>query len=242
MTHWKTDLLSRIEVVENVIESYRVSVRIFYFSVLLSKFRCPQCQGQFQVVGPSSALCGCGAAFDPTVTFQKSGCCGAILVKRQSHYACNVCGEVVPSIFLFDEIIFDSEYFREKMRLSREQRRREQAETRAILRAERSGTLSTFDEVDLEAIPGLVADLDGLVGARSIEERPQDWERNPSIEDYRRHIVNLLDAEIVFSSISPLFPEERRDKVYRFISLIFMEQDREVRLSQYGEDILVERR
>jgi hypothetical protein len=153
-----------------------------------------------------------------------------------------VCGDVVPSIFLFDEVIFDSEYFREKMRLSREQRRREQAKTRAILRAERSGILSIFDEVDLNALPGLLTDLDDLIGARSIEERSQDWERNLSIEDYRRHIVNLLDAEIVFSSISPLFPEERRDKVYRFISLIFMEQDREVSLSQYGEDILVERR
>jgi len=194
------------------------------------------------MVGPSSSLCICGAVFDPTLTFQKSGCCGAVLVKRQCHYACNGCGDVVPSIFLFDEVVFDSEYFREKMRLSREQRRREQAEARAILRAERSGALSIFDEIDLETIPGLLTDLDGLVGARSIEECPQDWERNLSIEDYRRHIVSLLDAEIVFSSISPLFPEERRDKVYRFISLIFMEQDQEVRLSQYGEDILVERR
>ncbi len=242
MTHWKTDLLSRMAALENVIGSFRERVRSFYFSVLLSKFRCPQCQEQFQVVGLSSALCGCGAAFDPTLTFQKSSCCGAILVKRQCHYACSVCGEVVPSIFLFNEVLFDGEYFREKMRLSREQRRREQAETRTILRAERSGTLSFSGEVDLNTLPELLTDLDDLIGARSIEERPQDWERNPSIEDYRRHIVNLLDAEIVFSSISPLLPEERRDKVYRFISLIYMEQDREVRLSQYGEDILVERR
>ena len=242
MTHWKTDLLSRMAAVENVIESYRASVQSFYFTVLLSKFRCPQCQGSFQLVGPSSALCICGAGFDPTLIFQKSGCCGAILVKRQCHYACSVCGDVVPSIFLFDEVLFDSEYFREKMRLSREQRRREQAETRAILRAERSGTLSFFDEIDLNALPGLLTDIDDLIGAKNTDEPLQEWERNLSIEDYRRHIVSLLDAEIVFSSISPLFPEERRDKVYRFISLIFMEQDREVRLSQYGEDILVERR
>ncbi len=242
MTHWKTDLLSRMAAVENVIESYRASVRNFYFSVLLSKFRCPQCQGQFQVVGPSAALCGCGAAFDPTVTFQKSGCCGAVLVKRQCHYACNVCGDVVPSIFLFDEVLFDSEYFREKMRLSREQRRREQAETRVILRAERSGTLSIFDEVDLNALPGLMADLDGLIGAKNTDERVQEWENSLTLNDYRLHIVGLLQTEVLFSSIVPLISEERRDKVYRFISLIFMEQDREVMLSQYGEDILVERR
>ena len=242
MTHWKTDLLSLMVAVENILKSYRGRVRSFYFSVLLSKFRCPQCQGQFRMVGPSAALCGCGTTFDPTLIFQKSGCCGAILVKRQCHYACSLCGDVVPSIFLFDEVIFDSEYFRERMRLSREQRRSEQAETRAIHRAERSGTLSTFDEVDLNALPGLLTDLDDLIGTKNTDEPLQEWERNLSIEDYRRHIFNLLDAEIVFSSISPLFPEERRDKVYRFISLIFMEQDREVRLSQCGEDILVERR
>jgi len=148
----------------------------------------------------------------------------------------------VPSIFLFDEVIFDNEYFREKMRLSREQRRREQAETQTLLRAERSGSLSLFDVVDLNAISGLLTDLDDLIGVSDTNESLQEWERNLSIEDYRRHIVNLLDSEITFSSISPLFPEERRDRVYRFISLIFMEQDREVKLSQYGEDILVERR
>ncbi len=242
MTNWKTDLLSRMATVENVIGTYRGRVRSFYFSVLLSKFRCPQCHGQFQIVGPSSAVCGCGSAFDPTVIFQRSNCCSATLVKRQCHYACNVCGDFVPSIFLFDEVIFDSGYFREKMRLSREQRRREQAESQTFLRAERSGSLAFFEVVDLNAVSGLLTDLDGLVGARSIEECPHDWETNLSIEDYRRHIVNLCDSEITFSSISPLFPEERRDKVYRFISLIFMEQDREVKLSQYGEDILVERR
>ena len=242
MRHWKTDLLSQIATVENVIGTYRGRVRSFYFSVLLSKYRCPHCRAQFQIVGPSSSVCGCGSAFDPTVTFQRSNCCGANLVKRQCHYACSVCGNVAPSIFLFDEIIFDNEYFREKMRLSREQRGRERAESQTFLRAERSGSLSLFDVVDLNTVPGLLTDLDDLVGARSIEERPQDWERNLSIEDYRRHIVNLLDSEMTFSSISPLFPDERRDKVYRFISLIFMEQDREIRLSQYGEDILVERR
>jgi hypothetical protein len=33
----------------------------------------------------------------------------------------------------------------------------------------------------------------------------------------------------------------RRDKVWRFVTLIFMAQDREVELTQYGRDILVGR-
>jgi len=188
------------------------------------------------------AQCDCGAAFDPSLFFQRSGCCGAVLVKRQCHYACSVCGDVVPSLFLFDEVVFDGEYFREKMRLSREQRRRKQAETRAILQVERSGVLLIFDEVDLNALPGLLTDLDGLIGAEKTDEHLQEWEKSLTLDDYRLHIVNLLQTEVLFSSIEPMLSEERRDKVYRFITLIFMEQDREVRLSQYGEDILVERR
>ena len=33
----------------------------------------------------------------------------------------------------------------------------------------------------------------------------------------------------------------RRDKIWRFVTLIFMTQDREVELTQFGADILVER-
>lgn len=236
------ELLLRLELAEHAIDSYRERVRSFYFSVLMSKFCCPQCEGPFQLVGPSIARCNCGAEFDPTVTFQRSCCCGAILVKRHSHYACCACDNLVPSIFLFDEVIFNSGYFRDRMRLSREQRRREQAEMRAILTVAKSGQLPLPDRFDLDDIPGLETDIDRLIGVEDTDRAIQKRVTSLNIDDYRLHIVGLLGTELLFSTIEPLIPETRRDKVYRFISLIFMEQDREVRLSQYGEDILVERR
>jgi len=236
------ELLSRLALAERAIDAYRERVRSFYFSVLMSKFHCPQCQGPFQLVGPSMARCNCGAAFDPTVSFQRSCCCGANLVKKQLHYACRACDNLVPSIFLFDEVIFNSEYFREKMRLSREQIRREQAEMRAMLMVARSGQLPLINKFDLDHTPGLETDIDRLIGVGDTDRATQEREMSLNIDDYRLHIVSLLETEVLFSSIEPLIPEERRDKVYRFISLIFMEQDREIRLSQCGNDILVERR
>ncbi len=45
----------------------------------------------------------------------------------------------------------------------------------------------------------------------------------------------------LFSAISPMVNDSRKDKAWRFITLIFMEQDREITLTQYGSDVLVER-
>ncbi len=242
MEDWKTELLSGICAVENAVGLFRERVRSFYFNVMSSKYRCPNCQDRFQIIGPSHARCGCGTTFDPTIEFQRSSCCSAPLVKKYHHYACSVCGSFVPSAFLFDEAIFDSEYFRERMRLCREKKWMEQSERRAVRLSERSGVLPLIVGVDLEAIPRLVMDLDRLVGADGSSTKPQVWGDALSLDVYRQHIINLVESEILFSCIEPLPLEERRDRIYRFITLIFMEHDHEVRLSQRGEDILVERR
>lgn len=181
------------------------------------------------------------AAFDPTTVYQKSCCCSAPLVKKYHHYACRVCGKVVPSLFLFDEAVFDREYFREKMRLSREKKWMEQAERQMVCLSERSGALPLIVDVNLEAIPGLVMDLDRLVGASGLSTDCQEFGDSLTLDDYKRHIIKLVESEMLFSCIEPLLSEERRDKVCRFVTLIFMEHDREVRLTQYGEDILVVR-
>jgi hypothetical protein len=46
---------------------------------------------------------------------------------------------------------------------------------------------------------------------------------------------------MLFSDIAPLSEDWRKDKIWRFVTLIFMRQDSEVSLTQYGADILVER-
>jgi hypothetical protein len=58
--------------------------------------------------------------------------------------------------------------------------------------------------------------------------------------DYRNHILSVLGVgSRLFSDIAPLIDDFRRDKIWRFVTLIFMAQDQEVELTQYGKDILV---
>ena len=45
---------------------------------------------------------------------------------------------------------------------------------------------------------------------------------------------------MLFSDIAPLISDSRKDRTWRFVTLIFMQQDHEISLSQYGLDILVE--
>jgi chromatin segregation and condensation protein Rec8/ScpA/Scc1 (kleisin family) len=62
------------------------------------------------------------------------------------------------------------------------------------------------------------------------------------MDEYRQHILSSLGwTEILFSTIDPFTEDSRLDRVWRFIALIFMENDGELELTQYGNDILVQR-
>ena len=59
---------------------------------------------------------------------------------------------------------------------------------------------------------------------------------------YRTHILSLLHYHTLrFSDVSPLTGDDRRDKVRRFITLVFMDNDREINLQQHGNDLLIRR-
>ena len=59
---------------------------------------------------------------------------------------------------------------------------------------------------------------------------------------YREHILSILDWDsVLFSNMSPLTEDWRLDKIWRFITLIFMENDREVKLTQHGSDLRVQK-
>ena len=121
---WRSNpLLSGIHLVSKRVAAFKEKARRFFHCVALSAHSCPVCGGPLTMTGPSACRCSCGRAFDPTIEFQKSNCCGARLKRRQLHYACSVCGAVAPSRFLFDERLFDAEYFAERMRESRQRKR-----------------------------------------------------------------------------------------------------------------------
>ena len=109
----------------------------------------------------------------------------------------------------------------------------------------RSGALLLMEEPCLESIPGLAEALNSFIGtemASGCAYVPYVPKSGFRMGDYRNHILSLLGVgSRLFSDIAPLMDESRRDKVWRFVTLIFMAQDREVELTQYGRDILVGR-
>ncbi len=181
--------------------------------------------------------------FGPTIAFQQSLCCGAGLVRKTFYYACSKCNKTVPSRFIFDEKLFDATYFREMMRESREKAKRKKEEIRRFLAESRSNALPLMDGPLLESIPGLIQDLDDFIKAGAIKVCSNflfDTQSDFSMTDY--HIISILGWDtMLFSGIAPLIDDHRRDRVWRFITLIFMQNDREVELTQNGSDIWVQK-
>jgi hypothetical protein len=128
------------------------------------------------------------------------------------------------------------------MRESRARAKKKREEVRRLLAGSRSDPLSFMEPPCLESIPGLAEALNSFIGteiAGACGYAPKSGFR---MADYRNHILSLLGVgSRLFSDIAPLIEDYRRDKIWRFITLIFMAQDREVELTQYGRDILVGR-
>jgi hypothetical protein len=149
----------------------------------------------------------------------------------------------VPSRFLFDEKVFDSKYFRQMMKESRDRARRKREEIRRLLAGSRSGALDLMEEPSLESIPGLIQDLNDFIQPEGVETFALTMDDCFRMDQYREHISSVLSWEgVLFSDIAPLIGDYRRDKIWRFITLIFMENGREVELTQYGRNLLVQRR
>ena len=235
-------LIGAIGRVLSRVSSFKELARAYYFEVVLSLYRCPDCSGKLRMVGVSECSCTCGKILDPTISFQQSPCCGAKLVHRTFHYSCSRCHQTVPSRFLFDERLFDREYFREMMQEARARERRKKEELKAILAGSRSDNLILLEEPCFDSIPGLTEALNGFIGTGVSGFQDFLSKSGFSLKDYRSHLLSVIgNGSMLFSDIVPLIEDCRKDKIWRFVILIFMLQDHEVSLTQYGSDILVER-
>lgn len=227
------------------LDGFQSRARRFYHDVMLSRHVCPECGGRLKMVGPSECQCECGHTFDPTIAFQRSACCSASLVRKAVHYACYRCGRVTPSRFLFDERLFDADYFRLRMAESRERKKAKRKEALARLFASRSDALSITDTPSIDSIPGLALDLDAFIGSAPEITLSQFLSRDEfHLDEYRSAIEDIIPPGCIirFSAIPPVCRQRRIDRARRLITLLLMEQDREVDLTQCGEDdIKVER-
>ena len=149
-----------------------------------------------------------------------------------------------PPRFIFDERVFDSAYFREMMRESRARAKQRREEIGRFLSEARSGTLLLTEEPVLESINGLLEDLDVFVqrGSEDVPACGFEPRQEFSMALYRDHILASLGWDAIsFSGIPPMSEESRRDRAWRFITLVFMQNERVVDLIQEGDNIWVQR-
>lgn len=107
----------------------------------------------------------------------------------------------------------------------------------------RSGELPFLQDPCLESVPGLIADLDHFVGTDEVQADDTGFEVDSGFEmgDYRSHILSALGCgSRMFSSINNILSDPREDKIWRFVTLIFMRHEREVELTQHDNDLLIE--
>ena len=228
-----------------LVSEYKHHARSYYFDVLFSIYRCPSCGGKLKMTEENLCTCCCGNVLDPTLTFQKSPCCGVELIRKTFHYDCSMCRKTVPSRFLFDERIFDKTYFRDMMRESRGRKKIKREEIRRLLVESRSDTLIFTDSPDFEKLPGLVDDLGTFIQSTTIESTQNNYSTECLFDmyKYRDHILSALSWDrTLFSELDPLYPNCQEDRAYRFITLVYMDHEQEVELNQCGDDLSIQRR
>jgi len=213
--------------------------RRFFYAVMLWDHPCPNCGGDLTMLKDGECQCErCGKAFDPTIEFQRCVACGGQTVLSIRRYRCQQCGADVPSRFLFDGLVFDGEYFRQRMIESRQRRGELRERVRKMLANSRSLPLGPV-EADLGQIPGLIEALNSL----TMDLPVPDWAqpaRGFDLARYEAHLqAHVGPIAVAFDQLPPLGEDPRQDRIGRFIALLFMAQARIVDLWQEGPIIMV---
>ena len=126
----------------------------------------------------------------------------------------------------------------------RQRKKLKREEIRRLLAESRSDVLAFMEEPELESVPGLLYDLDEFVENTNFdfEIAVPGHENIFNIGKYYSHIRSVLTWNpIHFSEIAPLEDNCRRDRAYRFITLIYMENDHEIQIKQHGDDLFIQR-
>jgi DNA-directed RNA polymerase subunit RPC12/RpoP len=215
--------------------------RQLYYAVVLMGHECPECVGKLTMLSEGRCCCGnCGKHFDPTAAFQTCRTCGGRLELRVRRYRCAACGADVASRFLFDGLAFDAEYFRQKMTESRQRKRELRERVRKMLAESRSPHLDVMP-ADLAAIPDLMEALSGLVWGTN-EAVPWQPGTGFDLKRYQSHVeAHIRDFPVCLDAIPPLDDPPRKDRVWRFVAIIFMAHAGLVDVWQDGPTIMVMR-
>jgi len=224
------------------VEAFLQKARRFFYTVMLIGHRCPKCNGSLAMVSESRCRCvSCGKEFDPTVTFQRCSKCGGVPVLRVRRYQCRDCGANIISKFLFDGVVLDPDYFRQRMAESRKRKQQQGERVRQMLAESRSGDLP-LDHADLGSVPGLVDALNALTAgmdeAIAVEAREEF-----NLKAYESHVrAHIQDFPASLTDIPPLSENPKKDLIWRFIAVIFLAHASVLNVWQDGPEVMVKKR
>ena len=211
----------------------------YFYNVMLLGYRCPQCSGGLEMLAEGRCRCiGCSCELDPTATFQRCPACGGTPVLSVRRYQCQSCGSDISSMFLFDGLVFDKEYFRKKIAESRQRKKQQKERVRKMLLECRSADLS-LPYVDFGAVPGLTEALNSLTSG-IVEDMAREGHAEFDLNLYERHIqAHIQDFPIELHDIPSLTENVRRDLIWRFIAVVFLCHMGVVDIEQQQERIMV---
>jgi len=234
------EIIRRAFELAQAVETFVGHARDFYYEVMLSNTACPRCEGDLRMLRESYCRCAsCGSAFDPTVAFQRCPDCEGRIRLRICRYRCVLCGADVRSRFVFDACVYDAEYFRERMAQSRQRELERCDRAREAFIDTRSAVLPPIS-AGLDEVPGLIEALNGLVADPALAALVPLAAKGFDLKRYEAHLqAYLCDPETDFDEIPPLDGNRRLDRIWRFITIIFMAHTGALELRQDGAEITV---
>ena len=224
------------------VECFVQKGRRFFYRVMLLGHACPKCNSNLIMIGEGLCKCEkCAHQFDPTEEFQRCPSCGGLPVLRVRRYVCRQCGSDITSRYLFEGLVFDRKYFREKIAESR-QRKKEQRDRVRIMLAESRSDALMLEATDLDSVPGLVDVLNSLTKglAKSVKlELKSQFDLNR----YQDHVNKCLTSKpMELREIPPLIENLKIDLIWRFIAIIFLQHYGQIDIQQQQEEIMVIKR
>lgn len=220
-------------------ERFVEHARRFFYAVILSDYSCIKCGGSLEMIKEGRCRCGsCRYECDPTVAFQQCSICGGRAALQIRRYHCKNCGIEIHSHFIFDTLPFEAEYFRLKMIESRRRKKEQLENVRQMLAQSRSLPVS-HEASDLNSVPGLVEALNWLTNGVD-EAMLLELKNRFDLQKYEDHVLQFLgDEPMNLRDIPPIIDDLKRDLIWRFVAVIFLEHFRQVTVVQEQSTIWV---
>jgi hypothetical protein len=135
-------------------------------------------------------------------------------------------------------LVFDADYFQQKMAQSRQRRKELRERVREMLAETRSASLQLAG-IELDSVPGLVDALNGLTASFD-RDLVVEAKTAFDLRCYEKHIqAHIRDFPLNLGDIPPLKKDDRRDLVWQFIAIIFLAHAGTIDIWQEGQEIMV---